>query len=137
MTPLRTLLIIVGALLLAIILLPQFTSKESCTYEDAIQKYAKGKFVTVDGKRVHYLEAGSGPPVILIHGFMYNTVMWKKNIHALAKQFKVYAIDLWGWGYSERLRETEYSFERYGKQIVGFMDALNIEKATLVGQSIG
>jgi pimeloyl-ACP methyl ester carboxylesterase len=63
--------------------------------------------------------------------------MWKKNIDALAKKFKVYAIDLWGWGYSERLKEKEYSFERYGKQIVGFMDALNIKKATLAGQSMG
>ncbi len=51
--------------------------------------------------------------------------------------FKVYAIDLWGWGYSERLGEKEYSFERYGKQVVGFMDALNIKKATLAGQSMG
>lgn len=137
MTFLRALLVIVGALLLAIILLPQFTTKETCTYEDAVQKYAKGKFVTVDGKKVHYLEAGSGPPIILIHGFMYNTVMWKKNIDALAKKFKVYAIDLWGWGYSERLKENEYSFERYGRQVVGFMDALNIRKATFAGQSMG
>jgi len=55
----------------------------------------------------------------------------------LAEKHKVYAIDLWGWGYSERLKENEYSFERYGKQVVGFMDALNIKKATLVGQSMG
>jgi len=113
------------------------TSKETCTYEEAIQKFAKGKFVTVDGKKVHYVEAGNGPPIILIHGFLYHTVMWKKNIDALAEKFKVYAIDLWGWGYSERLKEKEYSFERYGKQIVGFMDALNIKKATLAGQSMG
>ena len=133
----RTLLVIVGALVLIIIILPQLTSKETCTYEEAIQKFAKGKFVTVDGKKIHYLEAGNGPPIILIHGFLYHTVMWKKNIDDLAKKFKVYAIDLWGWGYSERLKEQEYSFERYGKQIVGFMDALNIKKATLAGQSMG
>lgn len=132
-----TLLIIVGALVLFIIILPQLTSKETCTHEEAVQKFAKGKFVTVDGKKVHYVEAGNGPPIILIHGFLYHSVMWKKNIDALAEKFKVYAIDLWGWGYSERLGEKEYSFERYGKQIVGFMDALNIKKATLVGQSMG
>jgi alpha-beta hydrolase superfamily lysophospholipase len=128
-----TFLIIIGALALFIIIFPQLTSKETCTYEEAIQKFAKGKFVTVDGKKVHYIEAGNGPPIILIHGFLYHTVMWKKNIDALAEKFKVYAIDLWGWGYSERLKEKEYSFERYGKQIVGFMDALNIKKATLAG----
>ncbi len=132
-----TLLVIVGALVVIIIILPQITSKETYTYEEAIQKFAKGKFVTVEGKKVHYVEAGNGPPIILIHGFLYHTVMWKKNIDALAEKFKVYAIDLWGWGYSERLKENEYSFERYGKQIVGFMDALNIKKATLGGQSMG
>jgi len=132
-----TFLIIVGALVLIIIVLPQITSKETLTYNEAIQKFAKGKFVTVDGKKVHYVEAGNGPPVILIHGFLYHTVMWKQNIAALAEKFKVYVIDLWGFGYSERLKENEYSFERYGKQIIGFMDALNIKKATLVGQSMG
>lgn len=137
MTFFRTLLIIIGALLLIIILFPQFYSKETCTYEEAVQKYAQGKFVTVEGRKVHYLEAGSGSPVILIHGFLYNTVMWKRNIDALAGKFKDYAIDLWGWGYSERLPEKEYSFERYGRQVVGFMDALNIKSAALGGQSMG
>jgi len=132
-----TLLIIIVALALVIIILPHLNSKETCTYEEAIQKFAKGKFVTVDGKKIHYIEAGNGQPIILIHGFLYHTVMWKNNINALAEKFKVYAIDLWGWGCSERLNETEYSFERYGKQIVGFMDALNIKKATLAGQSMG
>ncbi len=132
-----TLLIVVGALVLIIIVLPQISSKETCTYEEAIQKLAKGKFVTVDAKKIHYIEAGDGSPVILIHGFLYHTVMWKQNIAALAEKFKVYAIDLWGFGYSERLKENEYSFERYGKQIVRFMDALNIKKATLGGQSMG
>src|SRR4030066_593598 len=132
-----TLLIIVGALVLIIIILPQLTSKETCTHEEAVQKFAKGKFVTVDGKKVHYVEAGNGQPIILIHGFLCYSEMWKKNIDALAEKFKVYAIDLWGWGYSERLKENEYSFERYGKQIVGFMDALNIKKAALAGHSMG
>ena len=93
--------------------------------------------VTVDGRKVHYVEAGNGPAIILIHGFLYHTVMWKKTYRCVAEKFKVYAIDLWGWGCSERLKENEYSFERYGKEIVGFMDALNIKKATLGGQSMG
>jgi pimeloyl-ACP methyl ester carboxylesterase len=63
--------------------------------------------------------------------------MWKKNIEDLAKHFKVYVIDLWGWGYSQRLKDMNYSFELYGKQVIGFMDALKIPKASLVGQSMG
>jgi len=131
------LLVTVGVLALIIVILPKVTSKETCTYEEAIERFAKGKFVTVDDKKVHYVEKGEGKPIILIHGFLYHTVMWKKNIDALAERFKVYAIDLWGWGYSERLKKMEYSFELYGNQVTGFMDALNIERATLAGQSMG
>ena len=121
----------------SISLFPDFFSKETCTYEESAKQYAKGNFVMVDGKKVHYLEKGSGNPVILIHGFLYHTVMWQKNIDALAEKFKVYAVDLWGFGYSERLPQLEYSFALYGKQIKGFMEALRISKAALVGQSMG
>ncbi len=130
-------LLALAVLVLFVILLPSLSSKETMTYDEGVSKWAQGKFVPVEGKKVHYLEKGEGKPIILIHGFLYHTVMWKKNIDDLAKDFKVYAVDLWGWGYSERLKEDEYSFERYGKQIVGFMDALKIDKASLVGQSMG
>jgi len=122
---------------LIVVTLPMLTLKETLTHEEASEKFAKGSFVSVDGKKVHYIEKGNGEPVIFIHGFLYHTVMWKKNMDALAEKFKVYAIDLYGWGFSERLDETEYGFERYAKQVMGFMDALNIPKASLVGQSMG
>lgn len=124
-------------MVLVIVILPIVSSKETCTYDEAVKEYAKGTFVTVDGKKVHYIEKGEGKPVILIHGFLYNTVMWKQNIDTLAEKFKVYAIDLFGWGYSERLKTMDYSFPFYAKQIIGFMDALDIGKASLVGQSMG
>lgn len=131
------LLVFFGLFSLIVLTLPKLTSKETCTYEEAVERLAEGEIVSVGGKKVHYIEKGNGQPVILIHGFLYHTVMWKKNLDSLAKDFKVYAIDLFGWGFSERLEETEYSFERYAKQVIGFMDALNIQKASLVGQSMG
>jgi pimeloyl-ACP methyl ester carboxylesterase len=131
------LLLCVGFLSLTIILLPHLTSKEPYAYDEAVQKFAKGKLVSVDGKKVHYIEKGNGDPVIFIHGFLYHTIMWRENVDTLAENFKVYAIDLYGWGYSERLNETEYSFDRYARQVIGFMDALGIQKASLGGQSMG
>ena len=130
-------LAIVIVLALVIIILPKVTTKETLSYKDAVQKYAEGKFVTVDGKKIHYIEKGEGKPVIFIHGFLYSTVMWNKSIDAFASKFKTYAVDLWGWGYSERLNATDYSFPFYAQQILQFMDALNIRKASLVGQSMG
>jgi len=130
-------LLVLFVLAVGFFVFPKIYQKDSMTYDDAAAKWAKGKFVTVDGRKIHYLERGEGMPVILIHGFLYSTFMWEKNIETLAKSFKVYAIDLWGWGYSERLKELNYSFDLYGKQVVGFMDALKIPKASLVGQSMG
>jgi pimeloyl-ACP methyl ester carboxylesterase len=132
------LFVLFGLIVITVVALPTLTSKETYTHEEAAGKFAKGKFVSLsDGKKIHYIEKGNGEPVILIHGFLYHTVMWKKNMDALAENFKVYVIDLFGWGFSERLGETEYSFERYAKQVTGFMDALDIEKASLIGQSMG
>lgn len=131
------LLVCLGIFALVVVWLPRLTTKETCTYEEAVERYARGQLVEVGGRKVHYIEKGEGAPVIFIHGFMYHTVMWDKNIDALAEHFKVYAIDLFGWGFSERLDETEYSFARYAGQVTGFMDALGIETASLVGQSMG
>jgi len=130
-------LLVLVLLVLFFILFPKVYHNDTMAYDDAVAKWAKGKFVLVDNKKVHYLEQGEGKPIILIHGFLYHTVMWKKNMEDLAKKFKVYAIDLWGWGYSERLKDLNYSFDGYAKQIVGFMDALKIPRASLVGQSMG
>jgi pimeloyl-ACP methyl ester carboxylesterase len=131
--------VLAGILVMALIvvILPRVTSKETCSYDEAVKKYAPGKFVTVGGKRVHYVEKGDGKPVILLHGFLYHTVAWKQNLDALANKSKTYAIDLFGWGYSERLKTMDYSFPFYAKQVVGFMDALNIKKASLIGHSLG
>ena len=66
------------------------------------QKHARGKFIDLDGYQTHYIERGDGEPVILIHGFFYDSHMWDENIDALAEHYRVYALDLWGFGYSTR-----------------------------------
>lgn len=61
-----------------------------------------GKFIELGGHSTHYVERGAGEPVILIHGFFYDSYTWSNNLDALADRFKVYALDLWGFGYSTR-----------------------------------
>jgi pimeloyl-ACP methyl ester carboxylesterase len=100
------------------------------------RKYAAGKFIDLDGYSTHYIEKGEGEPVILIHGFLYNSYTWNNNIDALADRFKVYALDLWGFGYSTR-EPLDYGYPLYADQLLKFMDALNIQKASLVGHSMG
>jgi pimeloyl-ACP methyl ester carboxylesterase len=100
------------------------------------EKFAKGKFVDLEGHRTHYLKKGNGDPLILLHGFFYDSYLWAENIDALAEKFEVYVIDLWGFGYSTR-ELLDFGYELYAKQIRLFMDAMGIEKASLMGQSMG
>ena len=100
------------------------------------EKYAPGKFIDLDGLSTHYIEKGFGDPVIFIHGFFFDTNMWNKSIEVFAEIYKVYAIDLWGFGYSTR-EPLDYGYPLYTKQLHKFMDALNIHRASLIGQSMG
>jgi pimeloyl-ACP methyl ester carboxylesterase len=99
-------------------------------------KYAPGKFIDLDGISTHYIEKGSGDPVIFIHGFFFDTNMWNRSIDVFAEKYKVYAIDLWGFGYSSR-ESLDYGYPLYTKQLRKFMDVLNIQSASLIGQSMG
>jgi pimeloyl-ACP methyl ester carboxylesterase len=99
-------------------------------------KHAGGKFVDLGGRRTHYLEKGAGEPVILLHGFLYDSYLWAENMDALARNFKVYALDLWGCGYSTR-EPLDYGYPLYAEQVLLFMDSLGIQRASLVGQSMG
>jgi pimeloyl-ACP methyl ester carboxylesterase len=99
-------------------------------------KYAPGKFIDLDGLSTHYIEKGSGEPIILLHGFFFDHNMWNASIDILAEKYKVYALDLWGFGYSTR-KPLDYGYPLYTKQLLNFMDALNIQRASLIGQSMG
>ncbi len=103
------------------------------TYEDT--------FRTVelpDGTTVAYNEAGSGGiPVILIHGSGPGATGWSNfnpNIGALADTFHVYAVTMPGWGESSPRAAADY---RHPEVLVQFMDAVGIERAALVGNSMG
>jgi pimeloyl-ACP methyl ester carboxylesterase len=113
-----------------------FVPWNSQPLEEWARKHATGKFIILDGHSTHYIEKGAGEPVILLHGFFYDSYLWHNNIEALAERFKVYALDLWGFGYSSR-DPLDYGYPLYADQLLQFMDALNIQKASLVGQSMG
>ena len=99
-------------------------------------KYAQGKFIDLGGRKTHYIEKGEGKPLILLHGFFYDSHLWADNIDALAQHFKVYALDLWGCGYSAR-EPLDFGYPQYAEQLRLFMDAMGIERASFVGQSMG
>lgn len=116
--------------------MPSFIPWNSQPLDDWASKFAPGKFIELDGLSTHYIEKGSGEPVILLHGFFFDTYMWNKNIDLLAEKYKVYAIDLWGFGYSTR-DPLDYGYPLYTQQLLKFVDRLDIPRASLIGQSMG
>jgi len=99
---------------------------------------SSGRFVQTSLHRIHYNEAGSGHPVILLHGSGPGSTGWsnfRTNIAALADDFHVYAVDMPGWGESDtQTPETGYD---HVAALIAFMDALDIDSAALVGNSMG
>ena len=114
----------------------EFVAWNSQSLERWAERYAQGKFVELGGHRTHYLERGEGPPLILLHGFFYDSFLWAENIDALSRRFRVYALDLWGCGFSTR-EPLDYGYPLYAEQLRLFMDAMGVERAALVGQSMG
>ncbi len=97
-------------------------------------------FTIIDGVRVHYQEAGNenAPPMILIHGFISSNLVWNEVFLPLAKAgFRVIAPDLPGYGYSDKPRDGEYTIAAQARAVLGLMDRLGIERATIVGASYG
>ncbi|QLE54927.1 alpha/beta fold hydrolase [Nostoc sp. TCL26-01] len=82
----------------------------------------------------------TGPAVVLVHGFGASSWHWRKNISVLANNFRVYAIDLIGFGGSakpEPNTEITYTLETWGQQVADFCREIVREPAFLVGNSIG
>ncbi|KAH7566379.1 hypothetical protein ACOSQ2_023141 [Xanthoceras sorbifolium] len=93
-------------------------------------------FWTWRGHKIHYVVQGEGSPVVLIHGFGASAFHWRYNIPELAKRYKVYAIDLLGFGWSEKAL-IEYDAMVWRDQVVDFLKEIVKEPAVLVGNSLG
>lgn len=98
---------------------------------------APGGFLTINGVRVHYVEAGLGPPVVLVHGWNGSTFGFRYTIPELARRYRVIAPDLIGFGYSERPANGDYTVTAQVELLRGLMDQLGIEQAAVAGHSMG
>src|SRR5467141_5285537 len=90
-----------------------------------------------EGVKLHYLTAGQGPAVILLHGYTQTSRMWKPIIPLLAKKFTVIAPDLPGIGDSGIPADNKIDMITAAKQIHDLVRSLKIEKARVVGHDIG
>ncbi len=93
--------------------------------------------VIADQGVVHYEVVGSGPPVILIHGWTQAWNTWRSTIETFSGQYRMYAPDLWGFGESDKDRRESFEVEDFVELIPQFMDALGMVKVPIMGHSMG
>ena len=120
----------IPALVIASVLL----SSASAGAQQEVKPVAKE--VTVFGYKLHYLEAGSGAPVILLHGTGGEGARWTPQLQGLSSDFRVIALDQIGFGQSDKPM-TNYHSGVFAGFLAGFMKAIGVPKASLIGQSMG
>ena len=106
----------------------------SCTQAE-MEVRSKG-IVLRDHTVIHYLEAGQGPVLILVHGLGSSSEVWRDALPHLSRAYRVIALDLPGYGKSDKPR-IEYSIEYYVAALNAFIGSLGAGKVTLVGNSMG
>lgn len=110
------------------------------TVADKVIHSENSHFVEIDGATVHFQEFGdaSNPTLLLIHGFTASAYVWKTVAPELANEgFHIVAVDLIGFGYSDKPSWFDYKITSQARMISRFMDRLGIGRATIVGSSYG
>lgn len=97
----------------------------------------RSRFATVGGCRVHYFVGGDGPALLLIHGLGSRAEDWTPQIpRYIQNGFRVYAVDLLGCGRTDR-PTIEYTIQQQTEMIEGFLSAVGLEQADVIGWSMG
>lgn len=96
------------------------------------------QFIAVGPIKTRYWQAGaSGSPVVLLHGIGCSVLEWQHNLDALASRHRVFAVDLLGFGLSDKPADETYTIRRLARFVLDFMSAQGITRAHLAGNSLG
>jgi pimeloyl-ACP methyl ester carboxylesterase len=96
-----------------------------------------GRFVQVNGLELFAIADGSGSDIVLVHGMIDSTFTWRLVVPLLAPHYRVHVVDLPGFGFSDKPDDAGYTTEWLAEQLIGYFDAAGIERALLVGNSMG
>jgi 2-hydroxymuconate-semialdehyde hydrolase len=99
-----------------------------------------GNSVIANGITTNYHDVGSGKPVLLIHGSgpgVSAWANWRLTIPSLAQKYRVIAPDMVGFGYTQRPDSFDYNMDVWIDHAIGLLDALGLEKVSVVGNSFG
>lgn len=94
-------------------------------------------FTEVEGVKIHYRTAGSGPALLLLHGWPTSSYLYREIIEKVSEHHQVIAMDLPGFGQSDKKLEDSYSFRYHMRILNGFLKNLKLEKVTLGVHDMG
>ncbi len=94
-------------------------------------------FVEVDGLRLHYTEAGAGEPVLLLHGWPTSSLLWRNVMPQVAAHNRVIALDLPGFGASDKPLGASYSFRFFDRVLSAFLDRIGVRELGLAVHDLG
>lgn len=129
-----------GGAVLGLVAWKMLTRARGVEWSNEIHHAAHSRFAEVDGATVHYQEFGDAndSTLILIHGYPASTYVWRTVAPMLAAEnFRVIAVDLLGFGYSDKPAQFDYTIQSQARMITRLMNRLGIGRATLVGSSYG
>ena len=96
------------------------------------------QFIRIDGINTRYWQAGTqGSAVLLLHGIGCSVLEWARNIAALAVSHRVFAVDLLGFGLTDKPAHENYNLPRLAKFALDFLTAQGVDRAHFVGNSLG
>ena len=124
------------ALILAVVLLFLYTEFSSKALADAQAETIATRTAEINGAKLHYLTAGRGTPLILLHGYAETSLMWRPIIPALATRFTVIAPDLPGIGDSD-IPADGLDMKSAAIRVHDLAKSLGVQKAEVVGHDIG
>jgi pimeloyl-ACP methyl ester carboxylesterase len=92
--------------------------------------------LVINGGLVHYEAIGRGKPLVFLHGWIGSWRYWVPAMEQLSTNHRAYAIDLWGFGDSDKSSEW-YNFDTYVDLLARFTDRLGVDKISVVGHTLG
>jgi pimeloyl-ACP methyl ester carboxylesterase len=102
---------------------------------DTVEK--PGEIIYINGYGVHYIDRGHGPPVLLVHGFGGQTYSYRHLMPLLEREHRVIAVDLKGFGYSERDADAGFSGAEQAAMLRALLERCAVDRAVVIGHSMG
>lgn len=97
----------------------------------------KGKTLTIKGHEIFYIQEGTGPSLLILHGYPYNTFEWKLVWDTLVEHYSITTFDYLGMGFSDKPKDHAYSFKEHCEIINELLNHLNISATHILSHDLG